>query len=208
MRKIFDWFMLNCISPIDFTPIKKMLTGRQFNLTVDDLTYLYDLLKSDNYIILTRRNMHFTTYLISIGHFLLTGRFARYAHICMNIEDNTDVKILEAVGSGVKISKFKDVFNCDAYCVIEPTMVSRFEWQFALQKSLKENINKKYDTIFNIGSDAELSCGELVIDTIRNIVNYELRFKYTLDLIKREKQITPQMFYENPDFKIVREVVR
>lgn len=210
--KAFDWFMLKVISPIGLDWLRFYFTGRRYNLSMKDHFYAFQLLKDHNYIILNRRNLHLSTYLISLGSFLLSGRFSYYSHIFLNIEDEDainyqDLMFLEAVSKGVKVSHFLETFNCDSVCFLKPRHATQEDWLLALQEA-KRNVGKKYDTTFNMHDASKMSCAEFVFDAIKEIPDYMNKFPVTVSRITKEKQIHPEFFYNNSDFEIVWEIRR
>jgi hypothetical protein len=119
--------------------------------------------------------------------------------------------MIEAVGKGVQETYFDDVFDCDSVVCLAPSFASDAEWaavsEIVLEKARKQ-LGKKYDTIFNILEDNEVSCIELVRVSLMALPQYDLRFKDFEDMIHIYKNVTPQMLYDSKSFRVVWEVRR
>lgn len=207
-RLYIGW--LNFIAGVKWPGLKKRFTGREYDLNSKDHRKIVEVLKQGNYIILTWRSTHLTSYLIAIGHFLLTGRWVKWSHACMNIESSeygnrTHIRILEAIGSGVRLSEFNEVFDCDAVCILRPKMPGQIKWEDVVDRGLKD-IGKKYDNFFKLGNDKEMSCVEVILDVLKAIPNWEFNFHGLLAMIKNEKNLTPPMYVECGSFEIVLEI--
>ncbi len=178
-------------------------------LTPDDLVGINQILAKDYYIILTRRKNHLSTYFISFANFVLSGKFSYWSHALMNLEDQVnnidDYRLIEAVGKGVTYSDFMSVFNVSSVALLKPKGVSLDEWT-SMMDAAKENLGKPYDSLFDLKSDKAMSCVELVRDALMSLPNYETRFARFESLIKKRKNLTPQMFYECEDFETVLEI--
>lgn len=212
IKKIYDFFVLKIIGRIAFDGFFYFLKGKSYSLTKEDQSKIYGLLKSDNFVILIWRKSHLTSYLISLGHFLLTGRFANYSHACINIEGNVDdisqVDIVEAIGRGVVRSEFFDVFNCDAVCLLKPKLFRDIDWQKSIAELNRHvDAQTQYDTTFNIENDKKVSCIELVVDSLRESQEFN-KFNHLNWMMKNYKNITPQMLRDCNDFEIVFEIRR
>lgn len=231
LSKIYEFIMLKIISPFQWGWLKKKITGRKFegNLTPADHNKIWATLSRGHYIILTRRNTHLTTYLISIGHWLLAWRaFIRYgfttpfprfgywSHSLLNIEDTTtplkddDFMLVEAVGKGVKVSSFLEVFDCDAVKILEPISSVTGEnrpWQIVTERVFSD-VGKKYDLKFNMQDDSKMSCVEFVYDTLKNDSLYSYDFKNLTDMIKKYGNLDPDMYGQANCFKTVLEIRR
>lgn len=224
MRPIIDFISLKLISPCSWTRIKFLLTGREYDLTSRDREMLRDYCHLGVYIWVTRRETHLTTYLITISDYLLelmayyrNGRVGRkprlgyYSHAFLNADKNTFV---EAIAKGVIQSLFDDVFNVDAVAALAPSGLSVIEWGMYSKKFVevaKGKIGSRYDTVFNLKDETELSCIELIRMSLRHCMtdaDYKLRFKRFEDLITERKNLTPDMIRNCPDFEVVLEMRR
>jgi len=200
------------LGKINWVFLKKFLTGREFDLTDDDHNKIRDLLASDYYIILTRRNPHLSTYAICFAHVFLTFRRGYYSHALMNLEGevatDTDFRLVEATTKyGVAFTDFMHVFNCDSVAVLKPKNMTIDEWTSALDKA-KQQIGKGYDTLYNLADEEQMSCVELVRIALKGNPNYETDFANFEAMIAKYKNLTPQMFYECEDFEVVYEARR
>lgn len=207
IRSIYEgvtrWFLL------DFAgKIKWKLKG---GLTDADRAKLHELLEKDYYVILTHRRNHFSTYLTSLGHFLLTGKFGFWSHALMNLEDKVesraDFRLIEAVSAGVQYTPFDQVFDVDAVTLLKPKRVSLEQWTMAMDAS-KSFLGRKYDTLFDLAHDNKLSCVEVVHSAMTRIPGYKVLFAEFEERIERKKNLTPQMYYDSDDFETVYEVRR
>ena len=216
MRKLFDLFMNNFIARINWVSIKYLLTGREYNLTDLDRDKIMQVLCDNNCIILTWKNTHLTSYLISLSYFLITlgewiesaaygqkgnkPRFGKWAHACFNGESGEDpktIRIREATGSGVHESRFEEIFNCDSVLLLVPAGFHKSDWDKANEIS-KSMLGRKYDTIFDYQDDRELSCVEYVYDAMERVRPGE--FTNLLRLIEDYKTIHPDMLADCGDF--------
>lgn len=128
----------------------------------------------------------------------------------MNIEAATDAlidktKILESIGSGVQLSPFEKVFNCDSVCILRPIMPDGIDWETIVEEELG-NIGKEYDDYFNLNDDAAFSCVEVGLDALRKIPDHEKKFHGLFAMIKNEKNLTPDMYYKSGSFEVVLEI--
>ena len=162
-------------------------------VTPAELDVLRLKLKKDYYIILTRHNGFLSTYAISIAHFLLTlGKRGYYAHVLMNLEDeankDADFRFIEATGKGTHFSDFKDVFDpqITSVALLKPKSMTLEKWTRAMDKA-----------------KTALSCVELVRFALRAEPTYDEDFKNFEAMIAKYKNLTPQMFFDCPDFEIV-----
>jgi len=224
MKKLIEFISLKILSPIKFDRIVFLFKGSYYNLTPKDRYLINELMEKGNYIWLSRRKTHLTTYLISLADFCLglikyikrkgpfpKLNFSKYTHAFFNISDDI---LIEAIGKGVIESYFDDVFDCDWACALKLKNVSEQHWNIISTKMVEMSFNeigKKYDTLFNLKNDNELSCVELIrVLLIKSIglVDYE---KYLFDfenLINYEGNLTPQMIRDSISFDVIFEVKR
>lgn len=186
--------------------------GIYFALKEEDHDQLRQRLKTDYYVILTRRKSHLSTHLISLGTWILSRRFSHYSHVLVNVEGDLEghigFKLLEATGAkGVSYSTFMEVFDCDSVALLVPTGVTPEEWTSVLDTA-KNSLGKPYDSLFDIASDKRMSCVEVILWGLKKLPNYEQRFPKLLELIEDADNLTPQMFYDSGEFDIVYEVRR
>lgn len=176
--------------------------------TLDDVdkAILRDALSSDYFIIATRRSNYLTSFFISLGHFILTGKWGYFTHVLMNLEDSvnddSDFRFIEATTKGTKYSTFEEVFgNVDGVALIKPRTMSLDEWTSCLDTA-KLQLGKPYDNLFNVKNDLEINCVELVRIALMTLPDYDTRFTNFEKMLKKKKTITPDMFAECDDFHI------
>lgn len=207
---LYDKFVNYVIGRINWTGIKYYLTGREYNITDDEMDEIVSYLSSGRYICLSRRNTHLTTYLISISHFLLTlmnkfyrPKFGYWSHVFMHIESGVHLDIIESVGKGVVRTNYYRALNVDSICILKPKHFCEDEVENANDLAVKY-IGSLYDTSFNIYDDNRLSCVELAYRCLSRVKNHGLPGLNTM--VRRMGNLTPQMFYDCGDFEIVYEI--
>jgi hypothetical protein len=204
LAKVID-FLSRCVSRISWMGLTAMFNGGVYwDLTEKELNDIRQMLNDNYYLILTRRKSHLSTYLVQLGHWLKTGRKGYWSHILMNLEDEVksdyDFRFIEAVGiHGVKYSSFMQVFDCDSVAILRPRHFSQEEWLDIMEKA-KTYYGRPYDTLFDLASDSNLSCVELVRDALREDPPYAEKFQKFEAMIAKYKNLTPDMFYECEDF--------
>lgn len=218
MRSIYRFFILNIIGRIEWSSIKYLFQGRYYDLQEKDIEQAIRMMRVDRYIILLRRKTHFTTYLIGLGHWFAMkvrpygerkAHFGFWSHLALHIEDfdadEVQLKILEAVGPGVKESTFWDVLNCDAICLLKPKNYTTEQMENVINYA-KTRIGTKYDASFNLASDSEVSCVEYGYSALLH------EDKKGLPLLSawvdHVMNLTPDMVYESGDFEICLEIRR
>lgn len=213
VRQFVAWFVPK-ISWISWNSFRSLFNhGIYFNLNEDDWEYLRKTLGKDYYIILTRNTSHLSTYFVSLGNFIATGKFGFWGHALMNMEGNppvTDIgfKLMESTGVGVHYSTFQEVFKCDAVALLKPKGLTKTEWTAIMDRLLLQD-GKKYDNLFDLSDDAQVSCVELVRAALQALPNYATMFAQLEKMIAENgNNLTPEMFYSCPDFEIVWEVRR
>lgn len=174
-----------------------------------ELDVIKELLIKDYYIILTKRKNHVSTFFVCLAHFLLTGKWGYWSHSLMNLEDEvnriSDFRLLEATGTGVHYSSFSEVFSVHSVVLLKPKNIKLKEWTGLLDRA-KLQLGKPYDTLFNIKDENKLSCVELIRLILEGEPNYLINFPNFESLIKRYKNLSPQMFYDSGDFEIVYQI--
>lgn len=206
LQSLWGWVSLNLISPLKWDNIKSLFNGGVYwELTEEEHDKIRRLLKDGYYIILTRRKTHFTTYLISIGNFLKTGKWGYWSHALMNLEGDVskdeDFRLMEATGPGTHYSSFMKVFDCDSVVLLRPKLFNVEDWVETLDK-LKLQEGKPYDTLFDLVDDQKLSCIELVVEALEENIDKMPKF---LQMMEEHKVVTPQMIYDCGDFEVVLE---
>lgn len=180
-------------------------------ITVDEQEKIKAMLTDNYYIILTRRNNHLSTFFIVLAHFLLRLRPGHYAHVLMNLEDEVesieDFRLIEAIGTGVQYSSFSKVFDVHSVALMKPKSMSIEKWTAVLDAA-KSQLGRPYDTLFDLKSDTNVSCVEMVRNALMADIDYYTNFADFERMINKTKNLTPQMFYECKDFEVVYEVRR
>lgn len=180
-------------------------------LTFTEQNHIKQLLTDNYYIMLSRRNNHLTTYVISIGTLLLTGKWSYWSHAFMNVENEVkkdeDFKIVEAIGTGVEYTPFNKVFDVNSVVLLKPKTMALDHWTMVLDKA-KTELGKPYDNLFDLKNDQALSCVELVRTALMAEPDYEQNFSNFEHTISKHGNLTPQMFYDCPDFIVVYEIRR
>jgi hypothetical protein len=187
-------------------------SGKYYRLTEDDQMTIRKMLKDNYFIILTRRKSHLTTYLIALVSAIVTGKFAHYTHALMNVEGDLETldgyKLIEATSTGVHWSTFEEVFDCDSVVLLSPRGLSLHGWTVVLD-TVKSQLGKEYDDLFDIASDQNVSCVEMVYWGLKSLPDYETRFPELVQLIRtRGNDLTPQMLYDCGDLDVAFEIRR
>ena len=175
-------------------------------ISVESKKEIAELLKPHYYIILTRRSNHLSTFLIGLSNLVLRGKWGYWSHSLMNLEDEVteedDFRLIEAIGRGVTYSDFDNVFNVSDVALLKPKNMSPEYWTIVLDR-LKTKLGTPYDTLFNLKSEAEVSCVELVRIALKAEPDYEKNFANFERMIKKSRNLTPQMFFDCPDFEVI-----
>ena len=182
------------------------------SLTKNDDAKLKEMFTKDYYIIATRRGNYLTTFFITLGHFFLTGRWGFYSHVLMNLEDavttDDDYRFIEATGNGTHYSGYNDVFTkVDAVALIKPKNIPIEEWTSALDE-LKVYLGTPYDNLFNLKSDLEINCVELIRLALEKTPNYSTNFAEFEKMVAKKKKLTPDMFAQCSDFEVIYRIKR
>lgn len=202
--------------------IGKIHWGTKRQLSAADQDKIRSMLVDNYFIILTRRDNHLSTYFTSLASLFVSGKWSYWSHALMNLEDelqadkdfrivsmdqtiNTTVRereLIEATGEGVHITPFEQVFDVHGAVLLKPKCMTLAEWTGALDVA-KAQLGKPYDTLFNIADDKALSCVELVRVILQSRPKYDEEFKNFESLIKKNKNLSPQMYYDCGDFEVV-----
>ena len=194
---IFHWFAM--------LP-GKISWSKNRKISEEDKQQLAAVLASGYYVILTGTTSHLSSTVVSFLSWLKIGKWAKYSHAlmnCDNITDPTDVnsfKFLEATSAGVHYSTFDEVFDCDHVCLLTPKSVSNEEWTKIIDALLTEK-GKPYDDLFDLSDSTHISCVELVLDALK-AADYKDDFANLDAMIRKEKNLVPQMYRDCPDFVV------
>jgi len=192
--------------------IAKVSWKSKKRLSDNTLSTLKEKFEKDYYIITTSRRNYLTAFFISLGNFFLTGKWGLYTHVLMNLEDEVktddDFMFIEATGKGTHVSKFNEVFDhVDSVALIVPRNMTLDEWTSALDKA-KTYLGRPYDNLFDLKSDLEINCVELIRLALKGIPNYSERFPEFEKMIAKKKKLTPDMFANCTDFEVVYTIKR
>lgn len=175
-------------------------------ITAAQKAQLAEDLASGYYVILTGSNHHFSSIIVSFMSWVKTGKWARYSHVLMNCDNITDAadtksfKFMEATSVGVHYNTFDEVFDCDYVCLLTPKNVSNDEWTRIIDALLAQQ-GKPYDDLFDLSDSTHVSCVELVLDALK-AADYKDDFANLDAMIRREKNLVPQMYRDCPDFTV------
>jgi len=184
---------------------KSVITDEERNIIRQHLIPHY-------YIILTRHKGYLSTYAINFAHLYLSKfvHWGHYSHALMNLEANVEndssFRLVESTahGNGVHYTKFKTVFDqqCSSVALLKPKGMTIDEWTEVLG-SLKSYIGTPYDTLYNLADETAMSCVELVRAALMTLPDYHTRFAHFEELIQKEGNLDPEMFYVCRDFEVV-----
>lgn len=210
--KIISFISLQILAKIHWNSLKALVNGGVYwDLKEADHDYLRKALTYNYYFILTYRKTHLTSYLINLGNLITTGKWTGWTHFLMNVENEVfegqGFKIMEATGKGVHYSTFMEVFDCDSVSLLKPRNLTIEDWTLLLDKA-KDQYGKPYNTLFDLTNETEISCVQLGLEALRSLPDYQKHFSSFEAMIQKYGNLTPQMYYDCPDFEIVWEVRR
>lgn len=213
LQQVWDFIILDVVGGIKWEFIPALFNnGRYYKLSDASLDHFKHLLAENHYVILTRRDTHLSTYLLSITELIMRRRLGYWSHCAMNAEDEVttddDFRIIEAIGKGVKYSEFMEVFDCDSASLLLPKGFTAEMWSIALLDAANQ-LGKKYDTVFDCLDDTKMSCIEIIRHALMaGSPNYAVEFARFEAMYKKYKKITPQMLYDCGDFVVAYEIRR
>lgn len=207
MIKLWDklvQFVILTIGKVVWKPNPKTL------LTQAELDTIYGMLKENYFVILSHRSNELSTYATAFANLVLTGKWGYWAHALMNLEDSvnqmSDFRLIEAVSAGVKYTPFPQVFDVQGVTLLKPKNMALADWTAVLDVA-KTELGKPYDTLFDIANDNALSCVELVRTALmRGDPQYATNFQNFEAMIKKDKNLSPQMYFDCGDFEPVLEI--
>ena len=211
---IYTWILLNVIPLITWRKLRACFHGGvYYSLQESDHDELRRRLKPYYYIILVKHKANLSNLLVCIGTWIKTGKWGYWSHALMNLdegkgEDGTGYQFMEAVSSGVKVSTFMEIFNCDSVCLLRPKGYTDADWALTMDGLLQQE-GKPYDALFNLQQTSKDSCVEMVRDALMaDKPDYAKDFADFEALMQKENILTPDMFYDCKDFEIVWEMRR
>lgn len=210
--KGWDW-LTDVFAAIKFDRTFAVLNGGMYyRLKEHDLDQIRQILAKNYLVILTRRKSHLTTYLIALLSAVVSRKFSHYTHALMNVEGDLEghvgYKLIEATAKGVHYSSFMEVFDCDSVALLAPKGISVEDWTLVLD-TVKQQLGKGYDDLFDILDANNVSCVEMVYLGLQKLPDYEQRFSKLIALLKEHNNsLTPQMLYDTGELDVVFEVRR
>lgn len=214
VREKFSWAVDGIVwvtNVVSWKPLVALFNhGKYYQLTPEQLDTVRKQLTSNYHVILTRKSYHFSSWLTSISCLLFTGKWGHWAHALMNTENKVnrddDFRLIEGLMQGVVLSPFMDVFDCDSVVLLVPKGFTPEEWVLVLERSLTE-LGLPYDSLYDMSTTDKVSCAEMVHNAMVAVPDYHIRFAALEELItKADGILSPQMFYDCPDFEVVYEV--
>jgi hypothetical protein len=210
IAEVFTRFLKFFVAPVKWDWFYFFFYGRYPGLTELEKDYIYTQLKLRNYVILSRRSTHLTTYLITLGHRLLTGGRGYWSHACINIEGDRvnsprEIIILESTSKGVTRSGFDEVFDCDSCALLLPRYSSEKEWGDAIETA-KKYVGYEYDALNDLESDKAVNCVELLLLAIKTIPNHRDKFRGVFAYLDKYKKLTPDMLEDCGSFTTYYEI--
>lgn len=194
MRTIYYFFMLRIMSGLNWTGFKYFFFGREYDVTDEDIKTACNYLLTDRYVGLCFRDTHFSSYPITLAHWLLTGDWMKWSHAWINVDDmasdSKDLVIYESVAKGLIKSPFWKVLNCDAIVLLKPKYLANDEW-YKVTEYLNKKLGTHYDAMLNEKNDDELDCIETVVNAILSANPKAL--PNISRMMKNYGQLTPQM---------------
>lgn len=207
MRKIAAWFMFKIVGRLNWTGLKYFFTGREYNITTEQVETACNLLLEQRLVGLSYRATHFSSILIILGHFLLTGRWVKLCHAWINTDDEMKnpfgLKIYESISEGAIESPFWKVILCDGLVLLKPRWVKEENWD-KINEVLKRQDGLPYDIFARYKDPSEINCCERVVRAILDVQPDAL--PALCHMMKRYGNLTPQMLLECGDFEVVYEV--
>lgn len=197
---------MDMLAFVHWRPLRKLICGKGFRLSAGDHRAIKRILSTGYYIILTEDRAHLSSWAVKFANIFVTGKMARYSHALVNVEPDGahEFKFVEALNKGVKVSTFDEVFTCDSVCILKPKRYTVTQIDAAVGSSMRY-IGVKYDKRFKHNDASELSCVEVVRNCLKDLPDYEEKMRIFEYMISTEKNLTPQMLKDCPDFEVVRE---
>ena len=200
-QRFHEWVVLQ-VAKVKWKP--------QSELSPRQKTVIRELLTDDYFIIATRRSNYLASWFINLGHFLFSGKWGYYTHVLMNLEDEvqspSDFRLIEAVSEGTQFSSFDRVFSgVESVALIKPISMTVEEWTSCLD-AVKVHLGKPYDNLFDVKSDKEINCVELVRLALMALPDYKTRFAHFEETLANRPTLTPQTFLECKDFHVYIEI--
>jgi len=186
--------------------------GVYWKLTEGDHNDLRRKLGGGFYVILTAGHPSLSGLGIKLASWMTGKGWPIFTHVLLNVDNEDDplrsheFKLVESIQQGVVYSSFMKVFDCDVVALLRPKGFTTDEWEKALIRA-KANVGKEYDTLFDLIDNTEMSCVELVRDSLigsfDNYEEYKSRFLHFETMIEQNNgELIPEMFFKCRDFII------
>lgn len=208
-KSLISHIMLNIIGRMNWTGLKYFFTGREYDLRDEDITEIVRAMKSQRLIGLSYRETHFTSYCINTIYFFLSGRLREFSHAWLGprpFEDSLDLRIIESVAEGVRSAPFWKVLLVDAVALLKPKYFHPDKWAELDIEAEKDVGHIIYDIYGRYMDPSERNCIEQVV--FRMLHSDPDCLPGTTALMKKYKQLTPQMIYDSGDFEVILEIRR
>ena len=88
---------------------------------------------------------------------------------------------------------------------MRPRNILGFDWEKTVEECLSD-IGKQYDGSFNLDDYSKVSCVELILWALKTDPMYHIRFNKLESMIRKYRNLTPDMFYLCGDFETVLEI--
>lgn len=198
---MYKWIM-DLIPKIKWHNVKEFFTGRKHDLQSNQIAFAKlcrTMFEIDDAIILTSDKSSLSSWGVKLLHFLLTGKIANYSHAILKVDDT----YIEAINAGVRYASFDEITKCDSLVVLIPTHLKTLNFnEDALAKWEADVIGKNYDIYFELYDRTNMSCIEVVYDSLKIDGNIE-KMEAFKNLLSKSKNLTPQMLRDCKDFKIL-----
>lgn len=206
-------FIVQLIGKVKWEGLKRILTGRRYNLTLEDWSRIKEILKEGNMVVLTYRKAHLSTYSTRLAELFINGKWGCWSHVLVSLDNEGKAlpfyhtNFIEAIGKGVVVSNWFDVFNCDGVCILKPKWYS-FEDLEGGEVEVIDELGKKYDTKLDPESEESRACVEIGRELLAHLPDYKNKMRVFEYMIQTKKYLTPDMFRDCPDFEVVLEIKR
>lgn len=199
-----DYVFLKLVNNINWKWARKIIIGQYNSLTFEDKTIAEKIIIENEYLIcLTRQSSYLTTILISLATYIVSRKKTYYTHALM-FERGT---AFEATAIGTHLSAASHIIECDGIVFLRPTGMTQEFWVMMLEEA-RRNLDRPYDSLFDLSNDREISCIEYVYDSMKTIPGYMSRWPTFMGMVEKQGNITPQMLLDSGDFEIVLEIRR
>lgn len=172
-------------------------------LSPNDRYIVKTILKSEPVIILTASKVHLSSFLVKVLSYFTTFKKTEYSHAVMSYYDYKDDTfiLIESTNSGVHVSSFDEVMACSDICILEIKHDHEKDIDL-INNELQKQLGKKYDNLFDIADESRVSCVEVVYHSLKKF-DFDKDYPNLAKTIAEKNTLTPQMFRDCGDFKIL-----